>query len=154
MAAHARLFDYKTSIICDPELSDHDALETIENMLALLNMRIVTMESEDHDVHVAYVSHISHISSFSLALSVLAKEHEKENIMTLAAGGFESTVRLAKSNAETWAPIFAENSDYIIEVMDTYIEKMKKFRTLISEKDIEGLKKLMEEANRIQKFLN
>jgi prephenate dehydrogenase len=154
MAAHARLFDYKTSIICDPDLSDRDALETIENMLALLNMRIVTMESEDHDVHVAYVSHISHITSFSLALSVLAKEHEKDNIMTLAAGGFESTVRLAKSNGETWAPIFAENSDYIIEVMDTYIEKMKLFRKLISEKDVEGLKRLMEDANKIQKILN
>lgn len=154
MAAHSRLFDYKTSIICDPELSDPDALDTIEKMLDVLNMKIVSMQSEDHDVHVAYVSHISHITSFSLALSVLAKEHEKENIMTLAAGGFESTVRLAKSNAETWAPIFAENSDYIIEVMDTYIEKMKKFRKLIEEKDIEGLKKLMEEANKIQKILN
>ena len=154
MAAHGKLFDYKTSIICDPELSDPDALEVIENMLSVLNMKVVTMGSKDHDVHVAYVSHISHITSFSLALCVLAKEKEAENIMTLAAGGFESTVRLAKSNADTWAPIFAENADHIIEVMDTYIEKMKVFRKLISEKDIEGLKHIMEDANKIQKILN
>jgi prephenate dehydrogenase len=154
MAAHGRLFDYKTSIICDPELSDRDALETVESMLSVLNMKVVSMGSKDHDVHVAYVSHISHITSFSLALCVLAKEHETENIMTLAAGGFESTVRLAKSNADTWAPIFAENSDHIIEVMDTYIEKMKIFRKLISEKNIDGLKNIMEEANKIQKILN
>jgi len=32
---------------------------------------------------------------------------------------FESTVRLAKSNGDTWAPIFLENSQYILEVMDT-----------------------------------
>jgi prephenate dehydrogenase len=154
MAAHSRLFDYKTAIICDPELSDPDALEMVEKMLDVLKMRKVTMNSSEHDIHVAYVSHISHITSFSLALCVLEKEHESENILALAGGGFESTVRLAKSNGDTWAPIFSENSDYILEVMDTYIEKMNIFRKLISEKDINGLKVLMEEANKIQKILN
>ena len=154
MAAHGRLFDYKTAIICDPELSDPDALELVEKMLDILNMKKVYMNSSEHDIHVAYVSHISHITSFSLALCVLDKEHEAENILTLAGGGFESTVRLAKSNGDTWAPIFSENSDYILEVMDTYIEKMNIFRKLISEKDVNGLKLLMEEANKIQKILN
>jgi prephenate dehydrogenase len=154
LAAHSRLFDYKTAIICDPGKSDPDALELVRKMLATLNMKTVYMDSREHDIHVAYVSHISHITSFSLALCVLDKEQETENILTLAGGGFESTVRLAKSNGETWAPIFAENSGYILEVMDTYIEKMQIFRKLIAEKDITGLKKIMEEANNIQKILN
>jgi prephenate dehydrogenase len=154
LAAHSRLFDYKTAIICDPQLSDTDALEQVRALFTVLNMKIVLMDSHEHDVHVAYVSHISHITSFSLALCVLDKEQETENILTLAGGGFESTVRLAKSNSETWAPIFVENSDYIIEVMDTYIEKMKLFRKMIYEKDTVSLKKLMDEANKIQKILN
>jgi prephenate dehydrogenase len=112
------------------------------------------MNSSDHDVHVAYVSHISHITSFSLALSVLDKEREEQNILALAGGGFESTVRLAKSNGDTWAPIFLENSQYIIEVMDNYIEKMNLFRKMIAENDKDGLKALMEEANKIRKILN
>ena len=77
MAAIGKLFDYKTAIICDPELSDSDALDMIERIMNLLNMRIVYMNSAVHDVHVAYVSHISHITSFSLALSVLEKEQEE-----------------------------------------------------------------------------
>ncbi len=154
LAAIGRLFDYKNAIICDAELSDKDALGVVERMLDVLNMRKVYMNSGDHDVHVAYVSHISHITSFSLALSVLDKEREEQNILTLAGGGFESTVRLAKSNAETWAPIFLENSRFIIEVMDNYIEKMNLFRKMISEKDLDGLKALMEEANKIRKILN
>ena len=128
LAAIGKLFDYKTAIICDKELSDTDALETVEKMLELLNMKKVYMNSTEHDIHVAYVSHISHITSFSLALSVLEKEQKEQNILTLAGGGFESTVRLAKSNGETWAPIFLENAEYIIEVMDTYIEKMNDFQ--------------------------
>lgn len=154
LAAIGKLFDYKTAIVCDRELSDKDALETVERMLDILNMHKVYMNSSDHDVHVAYISHISHITSFSLALSVLEKEQEEQNILTLAGGGFESTVRLAKSNGETWAPIFIENAKYIIEVMDTYIEKMNCFRKMISDNDLNGLKELMEEANKIRKILN
>jgi prephenate dehydrogenase len=154
MAAHSRLFDFKTAIICDPELSDKDALNLVREMFQVLNMKVVNMNSSDHDIHVAYVSHISHITSFSLALCVLDKEEKTENILRLASGGFDSTVRLAKSNGETWAPIFAENAEYILEVMDTYIEKMTLFRKCISGKDINGLKSLMDEANNIQKILN
>lgn len=154
LAAIGKLFDYKPAIICDKDLSDADALEKIEKMLGILNMNKIYMNSAEHDIHVAYVSHISHITSFSLALSVLDKEQEEQNILNLAGGGFESTVRLAKSNGDTWAPIFIENSEYIIEVMDTYIEKMNLFRKMIIEKNMEGLKNLMEEANKIRKILN
>lgn len=154
LAAIGKLFDYKSVIICDPELSEKDALETVEKMFDLLNMKKVYMNSSDHDRHVAYVSHISHITSFSLALSVLDREKEEKNILNLAGGGFESTVRLAKSNGDTWAPIFTENSEYILQVMDTYIEKMNLFRKMIVEKDTNGLKAIMEEANKIRKILN
>ena len=154
LAAIGKLFDYKNAIICDRELSDKDALDLTEKMLDVLNMNKVNMNSLDHDVHVAYVSHISHITSFSLALSVLDKEKEEKNITTLASGGFDSTVRLAKSNADTWAPIFLENSRSIIAVIDNYIEKMKLFRKLIAENDKEGLKGLMEEANKIKRILH
>lgn len=154
LAAIGKLFDYKTAIICDRELSDPDALETVEKMLDVLIMHKVYMNSVDHDIHVAYVSHISHITSFSLALSVLEKEQEEQNILALAGGGFESTVRLAKSNGDTWAPIFVENAEYIVQVIDTYIDKMNMFRKMIAEKDINGLKTIMEEANKIRKILN
>ena len=154
LAAIGKLFDYKNAIICDKELSDSDALDEVEKMLDVLNMHKVYMKSSDHDIHVAYISHISHITSFSLALCVLDKEHEEQNILTLAGGGFESTVRLAKSNGDTWAPIFLENSEYILEVMDTFIDKMNSFRKAICDKDIVQLKVLMEEANKIRKILN
>jgi prephenate dehydrogenase len=154
LAAIGKLFDYKNVIICDKELSDQDAIDKVEKMLDILNMHKVYMNSSDHDVHVAYISHISHITSFSLALCVLDKEQEEQNILTLAGGGFESTVRLAKSNGETWAPIFLENSQFILEVLDTYIDKMNEFRRMITEHDLTGLKNLMEEANKIRKILN
>ncbi len=152
-AALDRLFSDKVAIICDKERSDEDALELIEALLQSFNMHIQYMKSSDHDVHVAYVSHISHITSFALALCVLAKEKDYKNIMSLAAGGFESTVRLSKSSGDTWAPIFLSNSGPILEVIDTYIEKMSLFRRHIENGDGSGLREIMKSANEIGMIL-
>lgn len=154
LATTGKLFDNKTAIICDKQYSDADALQIVEEMLEVLNMKKVYMDADDHDIHVAYISHISHITSFSLALSVLEKEQEAKNILTLAGGGFESTVRLANSNAETWAPIFLDNAEHVLEVLDTYVDKMQEFKRLIRANDSKGLKELIAEANRISAILN
>lgn len=153
-SAVEKLFFEKVAIICDKEQSDEDALLLVTAMLQALNMKLQFMNSSDHDVHVAYVSHISHITSFALALCVLDKEKDEKNILSLAAGGFESTVRLAKSNGDTWAPIFLGNAESIIEVIDTYLEKMNFFKQLIVERNGEALKELMVHANSIRKILN
>ncbi|HBZ26831.1 MAG TPA: prephenate dehydrogenase [Rikenellaceae bacterium] len=153
-AALCGLFRNKNVIICDRELSDRDALERITSILSSTGMNISYMDSSSHDLHVAYVSHISHITSFSLALSVLEKEKSEESILTLAASGFESTVRLAKSNSNTWASIFLQNSEYITEVLDSYLEKMKLFKKYINEGNADALKGLIDEANEIKKILN
>jgi len=152
-AAVDRLFNDRIAIICDPSESDTDALELITALLQSFNMKIQYMDSREHDIHVAYVSHISHITSFALALCVLDKERDARNIMSLAAGGFESTVRLSKSSAETWAPIFTGNAGPILEVIDTYIDKMRLFRQHIESGNSEALRQLMTSANQIGNIL-
>jgi len=111
------------------------------------------MNADNHDVHTAYVSHISHITSFALALTVLDKERDEKHIFDLASGGFSSTVRLAKSNADMWVPILSQNRENILRVMDTYIDKMKEFRKAIDEYDEDRIRDLIGEANRIKKII-
>jgi prephenate dehydrogenase len=152
-AAIHRLFDNKVCIICDKENADADALETVEKMYRCLNMNLKYMNAYQHDIHAAYVSHISHISSFVLAATVLEKEKDEEAILEMAGGGFESTVRLAKSSPEMWTPIFMQNKTNILEVLDTYIEKMYNFRNLINKGKSEELNQFMRNANQIKKIL-
>ena len=116
-------------------------------------MRPIFMSSSSHDVHTAYVSHISHVTSFALALTVLDKEKDEKHIFDLASGGFSSTVRLAKSNADMWIPILTQNHDNVLQVMDTYIEKMKQFRDAVASYDEDALRKLIEDANRIKRII-
>ena len=92
-AASRGAFAGRTAVICERERSDRDAVETVERLYGALGMPLVSMEPEEHDLHTAYVSHISHITSFALALTVLEKEREEQQIFDLAGGGFESTVR-------------------------------------------------------------
>jgi len=152
-AAESNLFNNKVVILCDKQKSLKEALEKIEKMYQFLNMNILYMNSKEHDIHCAYVSHISHLSSFALALSVLDKEKDEENILNLAGGGFESTVRLAKSNAQMWNPIFINNKENIIEVLDNYINKLNDFKKAIKSGKRKELNELILQANKISKIV-
>ena len=152
-AAVRGLFDHKSVVICDREDSAEDALKLVERMYEYLNMKIVNIDSVAHDVHAAYISHISHISSFALALTVLEKEKEEKRIFELASGGFESTVRLAKSSPDTWSPIFMENRYNVLDVLYEMIFQLKKMKQMLIDNDKEGFHKLIEEANQIKKII-
>ncbi len=152
-AAMSGLFDGKAVIFCDAEESDIRALATVRRMYETLNMRITFMDSTNHDRHVAYVSHISHISSFALALTVLDQERSQKHIFDLASGGFDSTVRLAKSSAEMWSPIFEQNAENVVQVLETYINKLKNFKDAISEGDRARMDDLINKSNKIKKIL-
>ena len=152
-AAMPGLFDGHAGIICDAEESDPKAVRTVERLYETLNMRTIYMNSSNHDVHTAYVSHISHVTSFALAQTVLDKEKDEKHIFDLASGGFSSTVRLAKSSPDMWTPILTQNSDNVLRVIDTYIEKMQAFRKAIAEGDEEAIRRLIEDANRIRRII-
>lgn len=152
-AAMPNLFDGRACIFANAEESDAKAVALVEKLYDVLNMRPIYMNAEQHDVHTAYVSHISHVTSFALALTVLEKEKDEKHIFDLASGGFSSTVRLAKSNPDMWVPILSQNRDNVLQVIDTYIDKMKQFREAIASFDEDGIRALIEDANRIKKII-
>ncbi len=152
-AAVEGLFEGKTVVLCDVEDSDEEAVEQVKKLYETLKMKIIYMNAEAHDMHAAYVSHISHISSFALALTVLEKEKEEEHIFDLASGGFESTVRLAKSSPDMWAPIFMQNRYNVLDVLYEMIFQLKKMKQMLIDQDEEGFHKLIEDANKIKRIL-
>ena len=152
-AAVRDAFRGRSCVICEKETSDKDAVAIVENIYESLGMNIVYMNAEDHDIHAAYVSHISHITSFALANTVLEKEKEEDAIFELAGGGFESTVRLAKSNPSMWAPIFMQNKENVLDVLNEHISQLRKFKASLEKENMEYLIELMENANKIKKII-
>ncbi|MEO7162079.1 MAG: prephenate dehydrogenase [Bdellovibrionia bacterium] len=152
-AAISRLFEGKTTVICDSENSDEFHLNRVLELYASLNSRVVLMSSVDHDFHAAFVSHLSHLSSFALANTVLAEEKQAATIFDLAGGGFESTVRLGKSSPDMWTPIFDHNRKNILLALESYQNQLEKFRQYLFNEDWNQLRELMTHSNEIRKVL-
>jgi len=152
-AAVSGAFTGRKVVLCDVGRSDPDAVAAVESIYSRIGMPIVYMAPDEHDLHTAYVSHISHITSFALALTVLEKEREAQHIFDLAGGGFESTVRLAKSSASTWVPILMQNKYNVLDVLREHIHQLQIMRLMIERDDEKGLREAVCRANTIQKIL-
>lgn len=152
-AAVEGAFESKAVILCDTEKSDADALDFVKNLYRKLKMHIIEMNAVDHDLHAAYVSHISHITSFALANTVLEKEREDKAIFEMASAGFESTVRLAKSNPDMWTPILMQNKENVLDVLNEHISQLRKFKSCLEKENWDYLKELMSQANQIKRII-
>jgi len=152
-AAVRDAFTGKVTVISGKNESDKDAVEMVEGIYHKLGMRIIYMDPSAHDVHAAYVTHISHITSFALANTVLEKEKEESAIFDMASTGFESTVRLAKSNPAMWVQIFMQNRENILDVLNEHISQLRKFKSCLEKENEEYLTELIDNANKIRKIL-
>jgi prephenate dehydrogenase len=153
-AAFSGLFKNKTTIICEKEKSSVEALEITLRIFNALEMKTVFMAAEEHDKHVAYVSHLSHVSAFLLGQTVLDIEKDEANIAMLAGSGFASTVRLAKSSPDMWAPIFEQNMEYLSQALQEYIIHLQHFQYHLMKRDTKELHRTMTQANEIRRILN
>ncbi|SHK56022.1 prephenate dehydrogenase [Epilithonimonas mollis] len=153
-AATRDSFTGKAGVICNQQESDKDALEKVEKVIENLEMHPIYMDADAHDVHTAYISHISHITSYALANTVLEKEREEETIFQLASSGFSSTVRLAKSHPEMWVPIFRQNKENVLDVLNEHISQLRKFKSALEKENFDYLEELIVNANKIRGILD
>ena len=146
-------FAGKAGVICNQEDSSRDALKIVAQVAEHLEMNLLYMDAESHDIHTAYISHISHITSYALANTVLEKEKEEDTIFQLASSGFSSTVRLAKSHPEMWVPIFKQNKENVLDVLNEHITQLRKFKSALEKDNDEYLEELIRNANKIRGIL-
>ncbi|WP_321347386.1 prephenate dehydrogenase [uncultured Draconibacterium sp.] len=151
-AALEGLFKGKIAILCDQEDSGPQHVALIEKLFQTLGMDIAYMTSDEQDHSTAFVSHLPHAAAYALANAVQAKE-DRKIIFDLASGGFRSTVRLAKSSASMWHPIFQQNRAYVVESLDVYIKHLIEFRDSMKNEEDEKMLDLINNANNIRGIL-
>ncbi len=153
-AAIYDLFKNKVNIICERSLSSEESIDKAAGIFEGLEMKNVYMDSPvQHDMHIAYVSHLSHISSFMLGKTVLEIEKDEKNIFNMAGSGFASTVRLAKSNPETWTPILLQNREFLLKSLEEYIKNLTEFKNILSNESADEILHIMQDTNRIKDVL-
>lgn len=152
-AAFLGLFKGKTMIVCEVEKTIFKLQEKALEIFANIGMRIRYMNPKQHDIHIAYVSHLSHILSYMLGKTVMEKSESESDIFDMAGSGFESTVRLAKSSASMWVPIFQHNKDFVLESLNNYIDNLQQFKTLLENNEFDQVFKELYQINHIREIL-
>jgi prephenate dehydrogenase len=65
----------------------------------------------------------------------------------------DSHVRLAKSNPAMWVPIFKQNRDNVLDVLNEHISQLRKFKACLEKENYAYLLELIENANKIRRIL-
>ena len=147
-AALEGLYAEKVVVLCDLEHSGDTQRDIALRIFQAIGMQIRRMGAEQHDRHAAFISHMPHVISYALANTVLAQE-EKENILTLAAGGFRSMSRLAKSSPAMWEDIFRQNRQNVLDAVELFEIELQTLKRALQDENYETLRREMKGANKL-----
>jgi prephenate dehydrogenase len=151
-AAIDELYENKTMVLCDLDKCANIHKQRAITIFEALKMKLVFMDSYEHDIHACYISHLPHAISFALANMVM--NHEKpEHIISLAAGGFRDMSRIAKSSPIMWTDIFRQNRNNLIESLDLYEKQIHYIKELLEQKDYKTIQSWMEKSNSLHDIL-
>ena len=151
-AAIDNLYEGKTVVLCDLEDNANIHVNKAFKIFQEIGMRIVVMNSHEHDVNACYISHLPHLISFSLANTVMSHQNPKE-IIALAAGGFKDISRIAKSSPRMWGDIFKQNRENMLESIKSFEDQMNEAKKMIEEERYEDLENWMKKANSLHEIL-
>ncbi len=151
-AALDGLYNNKIVVLCDLENSGKHQQKISKQIFKALGMKKTFMKATEHDRHAAFISHMPHAISYSLANTVM-KQEKKKNILALAAGGFRSMSRLAKSSPDMWEDIFKQNKNNILEAITLFEDELKILKHSIEEDNWEKVNKIMTDGNKLHDIL-
>lgn len=146
-AAHVDLFLHARVIICDPQRSSSHALNKALGILQELKMNAIFMDADEHDRQLALVSHLPQFIAYALASLEDFDKDTNKNWVELGGGGLQSSIRLGKSDAKMWIPIFQQNKDYLLQYIENYIDQLNNIKTLLRDDKTEQLNSLIKNAN-------
>ncbi len=152
-AAVEELYKDKVVVLCDLEDSGELQRTRARKIFKNLGMRKYFMKSHEHDRHAAFISHMPHAISFSIANTVM-KQENKHNILALAAGGFRSMSRLAKSSPYMWEDVFKQNSANLLEAIELFQEELSELKKNIEDENWEEVNKTMSDGNGLHDILD
>ncbi|MDF1876433.1 prephenate dehydrogenase [Sulfurimonas sp. SAG-AH-194-L11] len=153
LAAVKGLYEDKVVVLCNLEDSGKHQADTAKMIFSSLNMRLTFMRADEHDRHAAFISHMPHAVSYAIANTVMRQEN-KHNILALAAGGYRSMSRLAKSSPYMWEDIFRQNKTNLLESITIFEDELAHLKSAIENDDWERVHQEMLDANKLHDILD
>lgn len=152
-AAIEGLYEDKVVVLCDIEESGKHQSDVAKKLFKSLKMKKYFMRAREHDRHAAFISHMPHAVSYSIANAVM-KQENRHNILALAAGGYRSMSRLAKSSPHMWEDIFRQNKENILEAISYFEEELTQMKQAIQNDDWGRVHQEMQDGNKLHEILD
>jgi prephenate dehydrogenase len=152
-AAFEGLYEDKVVVLCNLEESGEHQSNIAKKIFKSLGMKKYFMKSHEHDRHAAFISHMPHAISYSLANTVM-KQENKRNILLLAAGGFRSMSRLAKSSPTMWEDIFKQNKKNLLEAIELFEGELSSLKKSIENDDWQKVNETLQQGGELHNVLD
>jgi len=152
-AAIEGLYTDKVVVLCNLEESGEHQQKVARKIFKSLGMKKYFMKANEHDRHAAFISHMPHAISYSIANTVM-KQEDKHNILALAAGGFRSMSRLAKSSPNMWEDIFKQNKENLLEAIELFENELAIFKKDIEDENWKKLNQKMGSGKKLHEILD
>lgn len=152
-AAVEGLYNEQVVVLCDLEDSGEYQRTVARKIFKALGMKKYFMKSNEHDRHAAFISHMPHAISYSIANTVM-KQENKHNILALAAGGFRSMSRLAKSSPDMWEDIFKQNKENLLEAIELFENELSHLKENIQNDNWSKVHKDISDGNKLHDILD
>jgi prephenate dehydrogenase len=130
-AADPFLFENAVYILTPTQRSDEAALAQLSDILQILGAHPLILDPDQHDRMVASVSHMPHLVAASIANIAGDLDRELPGTLSLAAGSFRDTTRVAMSPPELWREVIFSNRPYILEMLEKIQQEIGHFSQII-----------------------
>jgi prephenate dehydrogenase len=142
--ARADLFEGRVAVVTPTaQTSDRDR-RLLEDFWTGLGARVVEMSPEEHDKRLAATSHLPHLVASAIAATT------PEEYVTLTAGGWLDTTRIAAGDPDLWRQILLSNRANVVEWLERLERKLADFKQSLAAGRGEELHQLLTEAKRIR----
>lgn len=133
-------------IITPTAKTESAKLTDFRELVVSLGAIPLVLDYKAHDHATAAISHLPHIIAYSLVNLIRDLDDDNETMKTIAAGGFKDLTRIASSSPVMWENICLSNREQILNLMDAYMEVLKKTRYDIEQSDEAALLETFQSA--------
>lgn len=130
-SSRAHLIENAYYVLTPSAKVSQEKIDAYRELVTTLKAIPVILDYREHDRITGTISHLPHLIAATLVNYVKDHDTEDELMKALAAGGFKDITRIASSSPVMWQQICLKNGANIKQILDGYIQALRKVRDAV-----------------------
>ena len=152
-SARPDLFEGAKCIVTPTDNTHPQALKLVTDLWQFVDTQVCHLSPNEHDLLIAGASHLPHLIASILTNTVGEIGNDTVKALDFAATGFRDTTRIAAGSPQLWRAIFMQNAHSLLPMIDSTIENLAEFKTLLENQDDVEIERLLAHAKMLRDTL-